>query len=328
MRILLDAARLMKMRYLVVRFDPNWMCNLRCPMCYFSGEGYSKNIIPPMGEALFDKIAEDVFPRARILFLGCGAEPLMSTHFAKHLDTVGKFSIPHVNIVSNGQLLTESIAYKLVENKINQLIISMDGFCSETYESIRVGGKFDKLLSNLKMLKNVKKNLDSTLPVLRVNFTVMKKNYKEIAPMIEGAGELGISTIRVRPMAHWGGSLDYEKEIMTSEEYNNLSRELFEKAQRYKIELLYEGMYSSAETNEKDQSVENSTCMFPWYTIQVRGDGKIRFCPNFDYGMGDLSIQRFDDFLKTEQVQHLKFALKNNSEKSCMLRCKGEFGGL
>jgi len=77
MRILLDSVRILKMRYLVVRFDPNWICNLRCRMCYFSAENYNSEMIQPMSTVLFDKIASDLFPRTKILFLGCGAEPLI-----------------------------------------------------------------------------------------------------------------------------------------------------------------------------------------------------------------------------------------------------------
>ncbi len=326
MRILLDMARLIKIRYLVVRFDPNWLCNLRCRMCYFSGEGYVKNIVPPMNIELFDKIAADLFPRARILFMGCGAEPLMSPRFADHLDTIGRYSIPHVNVVSNGQLLTEEIAFKLVENRINQLIISMDGFCSETYESIRTGGNFNKLLDNLNMLKKIKENKKSSLPILRINFTAMRKNHAEIAPLIEGAKNLGISVIRVRPMAHWGGALDCEKEILTPNEYNNISTELFAKAKRYGIELLYKGMYDKPST--ENNTSKQPACMYPWYTIQVRGDGKIRFCPHFDYGMGDMNIQSFNEFLKSDEVKKLKYNLRNNTDKSCIMKCNGNIGGL
>ena len=59
------------------RFDPNWICNLRCRMCYFSAENYNSEMIQPMSTVLFDKIASDLFPRTKILFLGCGAEPLI-----------------------------------------------------------------------------------------------------------------------------------------------------------------------------------------------------------------------------------------------------------
>ncbi|HFD32714.1 MAG TPA: radical SAM protein [Gammaproteobacteria bacterium] len=327
MRILLDMARLIKMRYLVVRFDPNWMCNLRCRMCYFSGKGYEKNIVPPMDIKLFDKIAADLFPKTRILFMGCGAEPLMSPQFADYLDTIGNYSIPHVNIVSNGQLLTEKIVSGMVKNRINQLIVSMDGFCSETYESIRTRGNFKKLLDNLKMLKEIKENKNSSLPVLRINFTAMKKNYTEIAPLIEGAKSLGISVIRVRPMAHWGGALNYNEEILTSNEYNNISTELFAKAKRHGVELLYKGMYDKSSA----KNIKNpppSACMYPWYTIQIRGDGKIRFCPYFDYGMGDMNTQSFKEFLKSNEVKSLKYNLSNNTNKSCMTKCNGNLGGL
>ena len=326
MRILLDTARLMKIRYLVVRFDPNWMCNLRCRMCYFSAEGYHKELIPPMDTELFDKIAADIFPRTRILFLGCGAEPLMSPEITEHINTIGRYHIPHVSIVTNGQRLSEKIVDGMVKNKIDQLVVSMDGFSRKTYESIRTGADFELLLDNLKMLKKIKEERESILPHLRINFTAMKRNYKELEGLVGSSDQLGIKTIRVRPLGEWGGALDYINEVLSNEDYQSFYMDLKEKAKINNVELIYKGIYDSSRS--ATQNGKRSECMYPWYTIQVRGDAKIRFCPQFEYGTGDLSIQNFSDFLKSKDVKDIKYNLRKNNTKSCMSRCKGNFGGL
>ncbi|MBT7051844.1 MAG: hypothetical protein HN978_19530, partial [Desulfobacula sp.] len=62
-------------------------------------------------------------------------------------------------------------------------------------------------------------------------------------------------------------------------------------------------------------------------SIQVRGDGKVRFCPYFDYGTGDLSRQKFREFLMSKQVKKIKNNLRKN-HNSCLYRCRGKFGGL
>ena len=329
MRFLLDAARITRMRYLVVRFDPNWLCDLRCKMCYFSAENYHKEMMPPMSTKLFDKIAAEVFPQTKILFMGCGAEPLMSPDFIDHLDTIGRYNIPHVDVVTNGQRLTEDIVLGMIRNEINQIIISIDGFTKETYESIRTGANFEKLISNLKMIKAIKENNSCSLPTLRVNFTAMRRNYRELNELIVNAQPLGISSIRVRAMSHWGGEIDYDSEILSHIEFRDLCTSAKDVANRNNVELLYEGIYDSQSNDNNDSDEKHlPECMYPWYTIQIRGDGKIRFCPKFDYGTGDLKKQTFREFLKSKTVKDIKYNLIHNTEKSCISRCRGKFGGL
>ena len=333
MRCMLDVARLVKMRYLVVRFDPNWLCNLRCPMCYFSSDKYRGKLIKPMSTELFDRIAADLFPRARILFLGCGAEPLMSPEFTKYLDTISRYKIPHVTIVSNGQLLSEKIVIGMIKNEIDEIIISMDGISPETYEYIRAGGNLKLLLNNLRMLKKIKSKNNSAKPVLRINFTMMKRNYRELEDIINASSEFGITTIRLRALSHWGGALDYQNEILSKEFYFNIAQKTNELAEKKSVELIYKGKYDS-HSKKTDSIIDgsseknSSTCMFPWYTIQVRGDGKIRFLTYFNYGMGDLSKQSFKEFLQSKVVKEIKSNLRKNPDNSCLKKCKGHFGGI
>jgi len=294
-------------------------------MCYFSAENYNSEMIQPMSTVLFDKIASDLFPRTKILFLGCGAEPLMSPKITDHLDTVGKYGVPHVSIVSNGLRLSEKIIASMINNNINELIISMDGFTKETYESIRTGSNFNLLIDNLKMLKEIKTKRDTMFPHLRINFIAMRRNYKELRNIIQASDSLCIRTIRVRPLGEWGGALDYKNEVLADEEYQALYLELKGEAKAKNVEFIYEGIYNSK--NPPTTPEKMPVCMYPWYTIQVRGDGKVRFCPYFDYGTGDLSRQKFREFLMSKQVKKIKNNLRKN-HNSCLYRCRGKFGGL
>lgn len=55
--------RILGMRHLVIRMDTINLCNLRCKMCYYSSD-YNRRK-EQMDPSLFQKIAEQVFPKTR-----------------------------------------------------------------------------------------------------------------------------------------------------------------------------------------------------------------------------------------------------------------------
>ena len=101
------AADLTSMRYTIVRFDPITACNLRCQMCYFgSSEWREENRPRWFTPAEIDRLADEFFPTALQVYVGCGAEPTVSKHYMRVLELAKRHGVPYVALVSNGQLLT------------------------------------------------------------------------------------------------------------------------------------------------------------------------------------------------------------------------------
>jgi len=324
----LGLLKLLGLRYLVVRFDTNWLCNLKCQMCFFSKEGYRENFIRPMGIDLFNKIGKDIFPKTRMLFMGCGAEPLMSPQFDQYAEVIGTYSIHLVCLVTNGQLINEKVAKSVIRNRFNQIIVSVDGAKKETYESIRLGANFEKLINNLRLLNNLKREYKSQVPDLRINFVAMKRNIDQIEELIELASELGISAIRVRSLGDWGGALDYKNEILSSEIYSSKVRKAAKYGESKDIEILFEGMYGPEENENRQDFYRPYKCVSPWYNLFVRGDGKVRFCTYQPFEHGDFTFQTFKEIGDSNKVKTMRKLLKENPNASCLNICKGEFSGL
>jgi MoaA/NifB/PqqE/SkfB family radical SAM enzyme len=76
---------------------------------------------------------------------------------------------------------------------VHQLCISIDGATKETYESIRIGGKFDKLMSNIKALNAAKEDLSSRLPKIWFNITLMRSNIRELPHLVKLAHTLQVA---------------------------------------------------------------------------------------------------------------------------------------
>lgn len=323
--------RALGMRHLVVKMDPNWICNLKCKMCYFSSEGYSRHIIKPMSVELFSRIASEVFPKTRILFLGCSAEPLMSPEFERYADIVRSYSIPFVCLVTNGQLLSENVCESIIRNGFHQIIISVDGASKDTYESIRIGGSFEKLVKNLEVLRDAKIRGGSSLPDTRFNFTAMKRNIDELQQLVELASDVGVTTVRIRYLFDWGGVIDYKNEILDREVYLAKVQGVMEYARGKNITILYDGCYNSSDQKSGKAGSEGYRpleCLLPWYSMFIRGDGKMRLCSWLPFEYGDFTVQTLAEIERSEKMRGMRRLMKERPAESCITVCRRNFGGL
>ncbi len=330
-KLALDIARVGRLRYLNVKIDPNWLCNLSCKMCFFSNrDKYGMQAISPMPPSLFGKIADDIFPRTRLLFLGCGAEPLMSPRFEEYADTVGRFRIPFVALVTNGQLLNERNVLSIIRNRFHLITISICGATKSTYERLHAGGHFDKLMTIIDMIRDLKQQERTSNPQLRFNFTAMKSNADELTDLIRLAEKKDVRTIRIRTLGHWGGVLDYEREMMNHDEYMTMITDAREALIRPNVQLLHEGMYDAAarSTSEQSRVYGAYECIDPWYSVIIRGDGRMRFCTSLQYVHGDFNTQTYSDMERAEPINRARELLAKDPCNSCLCTCKGDFTGL
>ena len=60
--------------------------------------------------------------------------------------------------------MTEQAARRIIELQIDQIFLSLDGATKQTYEQIRVGANFDKVISNTRRLIQIKREMRRAAP--------------------------------------------------------------------------------------------------------------------------------------------------------------------
>src|SRR5260221_6319124 len=178
------------------------LCNLRCKMCYYSFDYKRKK--EQMDLSLFRKIAGEVFPKTRFLYLSCATEPLMNKQFADFVRVTGDYNVPFTSFCTNGQLLTQEVVHACIEANISEIIFSIDGATAETYEAIRRGGKWDRLGKNLELLASIKRQRNNRNPAVRINFTCMQTNIQELPAMVDFAADHGAESLPLRHLTAYG----------------------------------------------------------------------------------------------------------------------------
>ena len=129
--------------------------------------------------------------------------------------------------MTNGTLFTPQ-EWEKMEGKYDSLrfSVSIDAATKGTYEKVRCGGNFDRLMKNMEFLSELRK--EGKVDEVIVNMIVQKANYKEIPDFIRWAKKLGFDGVYLSHIWNWGTFTEDEFE-------NNVS--MFDKNGNMKPEL-------------------------------------------------------------------------------------------
>jgi tetratricopeptide (TPR) repeat protein len=155
-------------------FFLGYQCNLKCIMC----ERVRRNPAT-LPLAVFEKI-EEWIPYAQQIEWE-GGEVFLVDYFQSLLTRIGK-AYPSIiqNITTNGLLITDEWAEILAHLNV-RMHFSIDSVVKKTYESIRNGGSFERLVENLEMMHNKYSKLYADNEyTFSMNCLVMKRNAYEL----------------------------------------------------------------------------------------------------------------------------------------------------
>lgn len=180
-----------------VHWDITKNCNLRCKHCYNAEKYFNSDSEEYMKcEMTRDEClaAVDNFASYGIGHLHfLGGEPLVSPHIwdvIKHAKTKDMI----ITINSNACLLTDEISHNLINLEVEQFAASLDGCTASMNDAIRGQGTFEKVVSNMKKLNELKKSKNSKLETALV-FTLTRKNLDELHMLPALANEIGVDLI-------------------------------------------------------------------------------------------------------------------------------------
>lgn len=154
-----------------VLIEPTSVCNLRCVMCFQVDKTFTKD--PYMGMmdlALFKKVVDECEEKgAKAITLASRGEPTLHPKFDSMLDYLGNRDFLEIKINTNATKLSEKICDAILRNNVTSLVFSVDAATKETYEQIRVKGKFDKVVQNIERFNKVRMKYRNPKTVTRIS---------------------------------------------------------------------------------------------------------------------------------------------------------------
>lgn len=267
-------------------------CNVQCIMCNIWKTPWQASL-KTMDEivGLFPYIEDMVWE---------GGEVFLMKGFGDILDEAMRHKYLKQVIFTNGLYISEKLVEKLIRGKVD-VVFSIEAATEETYEHIRRGGRFQRLLRNLSMVRLAKEKSGGAIET-HFNSVIMKSNYREIEQLIDFAKEYNFNAITLTPIR--GKFLDeniFEDNDTQALEYiRKITPRIAKKAYEYGIILNNwlpvtrdAGCVSEKEADnpcqglniEEGQSlIKNDSrmiCYAPWQRMVIDNEGQVRpfvFC--------------------------------------------------
>lgn len=194
----------------MMSWDITRKCNMKCMHCFNnSGDSKFHDFDNELSMEEMLNVANQIVELKPEQCCLCGGETLLNKYVFDIIRILSNGNIL-VNIVSNGLLLTESVAKKLKTSGINNVQISVDGLGYQHDKFRNMDGAFKKAI---KALTNLKKcNINSM-----VSFCPNTLNYKYFENYVSYMNDIGCTNIRMMPLLPLGrGKLNFSKLLLTS----------------------------------------------------------------------------------------------------------------
>jgi radical SAM protein with 4Fe4S-binding SPASM domain len=222
----------------IIFVEPTNVCDLNCIMCP------RKRILQRGKEfmtlELFTRIIDEAADwGVERVVLQMGGEPLLHPQFPEMLQYSKKKGL-RVDFNTNANSLTEEKAKAILKSGLDKIVFSVDGVSAATYEKVRWGGNYDRVIRNIKRFTHLKNTGEYVKPETVLQTIIMNGTEEETNMIIQT----------------WRGVVDRIAITVVTENADN------------------EGV-SLLEINPNSKKIP---CSMLWNTLAVFGNGDVTVC--------------------------------------------------
>ncbi|MGJ5815515.1 radical SAM/SPASM domain-containing protein [Paludibaculum fermentans] len=169
-------------------------CNIYCPMC-------PRETHPQPKEDMTDEVFETLVRQAsetgeHMMLIGLG-EPFLDRKIFDRIHFCDRHGVSSL-ISTNGTLLDEKAAARLLDTPLEHITLSFDGYSKETFEFYRKGAKFERVRDNFLSFCRMKHDRKSKLQVV-VQMVRMDGNRHEVDDFTKFWRDVpGVDLIRIK----------------------------------------------------------------------------------------------------------------------------------
>ena len=174
--------------------DTTNICQLKCPLCH-TGLGTIHRDKGTMHFDLFTKTIDQIKDYCVWLTLYSWGEPFLNKRIHEFVAYAHQKNIATIISTNLNKPLSPEMAENIIRSGLDVMIISIDGITQDVYQVYRVGGQLDRVLDNINLLVQKKRELDYTTPHLEWQFIVMQQNEHQIEDARQLAGQLGVDSL-------------------------------------------------------------------------------------------------------------------------------------
>ncbi|MEI7542776.1 MAG: radical SAM protein [bacterium] len=319
-----------------------YKCNLNCQMCFY----YNENEVEHTHELIRNRAKDELTTeqiysliddmkkmKIRVMTIH-GGEPLIYPkifEISKYANDNGIL----VNFITNGALLNEEVAKKIVDSKIASITFSIDG-PEKIHDVVRNKvGTFQKMIAGIGYLKALEAQ-GKTIPNLSVSTYISAINVGQISELheiIKGAGiknwGVGLITYNSSKLTETSkkilgiyegtgqGSLDNLKDEIKAIDLSILidqRNKLKKKNIEHRLEMIFPSEKSI--NNYYDEFYnEVDHCLYPWARTVISPYGEVFPCVNLsmiDYKLGNIKEKSLKQIWNSKEYIEFRKKMKAN----------------
>ncbi len=173
---------------LFLALETQLRCNYRCTMCTYSEPEalrevrYSEVMSRELSDRIIAEAARHGCPSMNFNVLN---EPLMDPLIIERIRGAHEAGIIDLRMNTNASLLDEEKAEALIDAGLTRLYVGMDAATASTYDQVRIGGDFDRVVENVERFLDIRERKGSLLPILRLSFVRLAGNEHEVQDYID-----------------------------------------------------------------------------------------------------------------------------------------------
>jgi sulfatase maturation enzyme AslB (radical SAM superfamily) len=279
-----------------VQIETAMACNLRCPMCPVPTHKTHMDGRPAgaMPLATFERIIEQISDKPRVIGLTMMGEPMINKNLVQFVQ-IAKARGHYVAMTTNGTLLNEAKAKALLEAGIDMMKISFDGASKETYERIRIGADFDKVVANVRKFNDLRTELRAScqLQIHCIESDLTRSEISTFKEMWAGVAD----ECQVIQLDNWVGQMDIPPEF---------------------------GFNPAPEAPQAEAAEPPMGCHFLWNVLSISDRGSPIYCC-FDYKLqsGLPTVHQkslsdiWNDEVQAERERHIRNEVNSKPCQDC-----------
>lgn len=295
-------------------------CNNNCQMCGVIKVLKGYELSPETANKALDDIAG--WQRDCTVVI-TGGEPFLRKDIFQIIEHSASNKIK-TEVVSNGSLIDEELASKIISSGLANIAVSLDGAGPKTHDLIRREGSFKEALGSLRHLVKAKERLGGG-PQISAWTTIMKENLSELSDIAPLVKDLGVECLVYHPviiaqddMQNTDSNAPFWIRAQALEVLKEQIDKIISYQSKHGLVAFLHDPYLWLKYFEGTLTREDWRCN-PFVFMNIGPDGETRSC---GLSFGNIKEAGLNHCLNTEEAYKARRLMKV-CEKPCLQTCWG-----
>ena len=261
-------------RPFILNIEVTSVCNLDCPICPSKDtikKGFIEiNLIKKIIQENIDSL------HGQCVWLHFSGEPLLHPELPQIIRIFKENNI-ETRLSTNGTVLSEANAHKLMEAGLDYIVFSVDGVKKGTYEKIRKGANFEEVEKNILNFLKIKKD-NNYKTKTQIQFIKTIDNASEEQAFVKKWMNTDIDCVNIKSFSTRAGRVSGVEKFTDGEKI-------------------------------KERTIKRSPCFYFWETLIILWDGRVVVCCQDLLGelvVGNINSQTLTEIWNSSRMVNLR----------------------